>query len=69
MSSEASRDSHRQERPDEDWVRGTCTVCGEPVVSNVYYATLADGSQGYILVWECWGSLAEPPLCDFRKVL
>jgi hypothetical protein len=69
LSREASKDSHLQERPDPDWVRGTCAVCGEPVVSNCYYATLPDGSRGYVLVWECWASLAEPPRCDYRKVL
>jgi hypothetical protein len=59
----------RLERPDPDWVRGTCTVCGEQVVSNAYYSTLPDGSRGYIIVWECWNSLAEPPVCDYRRVL
>jgi hypothetical protein len=55
----------REERPDPEWVRGRCPACGEEVVSNCYYI----GGKGYILVWECWGSLGPDPRCDYRRVL
>ena len=55
----------RKERPDPDWVRGRCPMCGEDVVSNCYYV----GGKGYIIVWECWGSLGDTPDCDYRRVL
>jgi hypothetical protein len=55
----------RKERPDPDWVRGRCPMCGEEVVSNCYYV----GGKGYIIVWECWASLAETATCDYRRVL
>lgn len=52
-------------RPGADWVRGTCPCCGDDVVSNVYHV----GGKGYIIVWECWGSLQWPnPTCDYRRV-
>jgi hypothetical protein len=52
-------------RPDPEWIRGRCPVCGEAVVSNAYYV----GGRGYLIVWECWASLQEPALCGFRRVL
>ena len=55
----------RKERPDPDWVRGRCPICGEEVVSNCYYV----GGKGYIIVWECWASLGETATCDYRRVL
>jgi hypothetical protein len=55
----------RAGRPDPEWVRGRCPMCGEDVVSNCYYV----GGKGYIIVWECWASLAETPTCDYRRVL
>ncbi len=54
----------REERPDPDWCRGTCPLCGEDVVSNCYYV----GGKGYIIVWECWASLGEAPTCDYLRV-
>jgi hypothetical protein len=53
------------DRPRPEWVRGTCPVCGEPVVSNCYYV----GGRGFLVVWECWASLCPAPTCDYRKVL
>jgi hypothetical protein len=55
----------RKERPDPDWVRGRCPMCGEEVVSNCYYV----GGKGYMIVWECWASLGESAACDYRRVL
>jgi hypothetical protein len=52
-------------RPDPEWVRGRCPMCGEDVVSNCYYV----GGKGYIIVWECWSSLGEEPTCEYRRVL
>ena len=52
-------------RPDPEWVRGRCPLCGEDVVSNCYYV----GGKGYIIVWECWASLGDTPTCDYRRVL
>jgi hypothetical protein len=58
-----------EERPGRHWIRGACKVCGGDVVSNFYFVTLKDGTRGYIIVWECRGSLAEHPTCDFRRIL
>lgn len=57
----------RHERPDPDWVRGRCPLCGDELVSNAYYV----GGKGYLIVWECWASLGEPAerTCDYRRVL
>lgn len=56
----------RGDRPDPEWVRGVCPSCGEVVVSNCYHV----GGRGYIIVWECWGSLQWPaPTCDYRRIL
>jgi hypothetical protein len=52
-------------RPDPEWVRGRCPLCGEDVVSNCYYV----GGKGYIIIWECWASLGEKASCDYRRVL
>lgn len=52
-------------RPDPNWVRGRCPECGEELVSNMYYL----GGKGYLIVWECWGSLSEDSECEYRRVL
>jgi hypothetical protein len=52
-------------RPDPSWVRGRCPVCGDELVSNLYYL----GGKGYLLRWECWASLGDDPTCSYRKVL
>jgi predicted RNA-binding Zn-ribbon protein involved in translation (DUF1610 family) len=52
-------------RPDAQWVRGECPECGAELVSNAYYVT----GRGYLVIWECWASLAEQPTCGFRRVL
>jgi hypothetical protein len=52
-------------RPDPNWVRGRCPECGDDLVSNMYYI----GGQGYLMCWECWGSLGENPQCHYRRVL
>jgi hypothetical protein len=51
--------------PRPEWVRGVCPQCGEPLVSNCYYV----GGKGYLVCWECLGSLGEHPTCSYRKVL
>lgn len=51
-----------ERQPDAEWIRAFCPRCGLPVVSNAYYI----GGRGYIVRWECWGSLAMAPSCDFR---
>ncbi len=53
------------DRPRPEWVRGTCPQCGDALVSNAYYV----GGRGYLCLWECWGSLAATPTCNYRKVL
>jgi hypothetical protein len=59
----------KAERPDPQWVRATCPVCGEDVVSNCYY--VGGKAGGYIILWECWASLGDPSevTCDYRRVL
>ena len=52
-------------RPDPQWVRGRCPECGDDLVSNMYYI----GGKGYLVIWECWGSLSEQPGCEYRRVL
>lgn len=52
-------------RPKPSAVRGRCPECGEDLVSNLYYI----GGQGYLMVWECWGSLGENAECSYRRVL
>ena len=52
-------------RTDADWIRGRCPECGDDLVSNMYYV----GGQGYLIVWECWGSLSEDPACTYRRLL
>lgn len=54
-----------RERPEPEWVRGVCPRCGEELVSNSYYV----GGRGYLVLWECWGSLVKDPTCDYRRVL
>lgn len=55
----------KKERPDPEWCRGPCPVCGEVTVSNAYYC----GGKGYLIFVECWGSLGEAPTCDYRRLL
>ncbi len=57
-------DGH-SDRPKPEWVRGICPQCGEPVVSNCYYV----GGRGFLVVYECWASLAETATCVYRKVV
>jgi hypothetical protein len=52
-------------RPDPEWVRGKCPVCGDDLVSNLYYV----GGKGYLVRWECWASLGESPNCEYSRVL
>lgn len=52
-------------QPKPEWVRGVCPECGGPVVSNCYYV----GGRGYVIVSECWYSLADAPSCNYRKAL
>lgn len=52
-------------RPRPEWVRGICPQCGELLVSNCYYV----GGRAYTVIWECWASLADPPACQYRKVV
>lgn len=54
-----------QGRPDPAWTRGKCPVCGDDVVSNLYYIA----GRGYLIRWECWSALRERPSCDYRRVL
>ena len=53
------------DRPDPDWKRGTCPLCGDDLISNAYYV----GGRGYIVFWECWSSLQLPATCDYRRVI
>ena len=53
------------DRPRPEWVRGECPQCGEQLVSNCYYV----GGKGYIVCWDCWGSLGSEPTCHYRKIL
>lgn len=59
------------ERPDPEWVRSACPMCGSDVVSNVYH--VGGKAGGYVIVWECWESLkanrGEQPTCDYRRVI
>jgi len=56
-------DAHTE--PEEDWKRGRCPVCGDWLVSNLYFT-----KYGYILRWQCWSSLKRPdPTCDYSRVL
>ncbi|MFN3649128.1 MAG: hypothetical protein ACK47B_06055 [Armatimonadota bacterium] len=57
--------TEEQPRPEPEWVRGTCPRCGEELVSNAYYVS----GNGYLVLWECWGSLGAEPTCDYRHVL
>ena len=52
-------------QPRPEWIRGTCPLCGSPIVSNVYHV----GGRGYLTVWECWYSINAEPTCTYRKVL
>lgn len=53
----------KAERPNPEWVRGECPVCGEVCVSNAYYV----GGRGYLLYVECWAGLGVSPTCDYRR--
>ena len=53
------------EKPQPEWVRGTCPQCGSELVSNCYYV----GGRGYLVTYECWESLKNEPTCTYRRVL
>jgi len=55
----------REERPDAEWVRGQCPLCGEDLVANCYYV----GGKGYLIAHECWSSLGDAPTCHYRRIL
>lgn len=50
------------QRPRPEWVRGKCPKCGDDIVSNCYYV-----SPHYHIVWECWSSLGQLPICNYRR--
>lgn len=52
-------------RPDPKWVRGKCPECGDDLISNLYYV----GGKGYVIMWECWGGMGDPPTCTYRRRL
>lgn len=56
-----------QEQPEPAWLRGTCPLCGGPLVSNTYYV----GGKGYCVYLECWKALGptEEQTCRYRRVL
>ncbi len=64
MSDTATK--RREERPEPEWVRSKCPMCGEVVVSNCYYVGKI---KSYLIVWECWASLGDERTCDYRRVL
>jgi hypothetical protein len=51
--------------PPKEVVRGLCPMCGGEVIANLYYVQ----GKGYILMYECVGSLREEQVCDYRRVL
>lgn len=51
--------------PDPSFIRGKCPKCGGDLVSNLYYI----GGRGYVLRYECWGSLVDPTTCDYKRTL
>ena len=53
------------DRPRPEWVRGTCPMCGEVLVSNLYYV----GDRGYIFEWQCWAGAQNSSACTYRRVL
>jgi hypothetical protein len=55
----------RTDRPEQQWVRGTCPECGEDLVSNMD----ASGGDCYLIFWECWASLGATPTCNYRRAL
>ena len=66
MGEKAAADLVRtNDRPNPEYVRGKCPKCGEPLVSSCYYIE----DRGYLIVWECWGSLRDEPSCAYRRVL
>jgi hypothetical protein len=50
-------------RPDPQWCVGTCPLCDEKVVSNVFYK----GGKGYTIWHHCWNALGENPTCDYCR--
>lgn len=52
-------------QPNPEWIRGTCPLCANYLVSHLYYVA----QKGYLVIWECWGTHAAPPTCDYKKVL
>lgn len=61
----AAAAARREERPDPAWTRGACPRCDEELVSRCIYVP----GRGYLVLWICWGSEAETPTCDYRRVL
>lgn len=53
------------DRPDPEWVKGVCPLCGDDVVHNLYWI----GGKGYLNRAECWSSLGSEPKCNYYKVL
>lgn len=51
--------------PKPEWVRDVCPDCGGDVIANCYYV----GSLGFMVIWECWLSLLDRDLCDYRRIL
>ncbi len=51
--------------PHPSRVRGKCPLCGDVVVSNLYYRA----NKGYLLRWECWKSLGVDSTCTYSKIL
>jgi hypothetical protein len=53
------------EEPLPETIRGECPLCHSAVVSRIEYHT----GKGFLIAWMCWGSLEEPPRCDYARVL
>ena len=56
---------YEDEVPEEKFVRGRCPECGDYLVSNLYQT----GQSGFLIRWECWGSLKRDPRCHYFHVL
>lgn len=59
------KSTRTDDRPDPEGVRGRCPECGDYLVSNCYYIK----DRGYLIVWECWGSLRDEATCNYKRVL
>lgn len=57
-------------RPDPKWIRGKCPVCGDDLVSNLYYLPgVRYLGSPYVVMWECWSAMGEHPTCVFGRTL